>query len=217
MIGDLFVDEAISIAYTYRSSDIPIYSYNKTTFSKVAKGRIIVQGSLVVNYVADDYISNILQSNLNRNMERAGTVGLADKVISRSKIEKVVEELKSKNNASLYSSMSATRKNSNIAKVLSLQPGERVQIMESLKQREQAKLRALKGEELSTQGRNTSVNQLLGNGPVNILVTHGNLNDPYNPVYRIIKNVHFIGLEHQTAPVGAVQTETYSFFAQDIM
>lgn len=222
MIGDIFVDQAVSIAYSYRRSSIPIYSYNKDTYSKVAKGKKLVQGSLVVNYVSDDYISTILEEAGNKLQEKKGLISF-EKILN-FKEQRLQELAKAKPPSGLlYSMNSSTKTAADLAKQIAGNPRMRRELLDDLKRREQARIKAiqngLEGKPFNSDvsSRTTTVSHLLGITPVNILVTHGNINDPNNPVYRIIKEVTFLGVEHQTAPVGAVQTETYSFMAKEVI
>lgn len=60
-IGDVFVDEVNSFAFTVQQSKIPIYGYASQLFDDVAKGQILVQGSFSVNFKESGYLWLVLQ------------------------------------------------------------------------------------------------------------------------------------------------------------
>lgn len=55
-IGKFKVDEAIEVEGVYSMSQTPIYGYASTHFNTVAVGKVLVSGSIIVNYVFDGYL-----------------------------------------------------------------------------------------------------------------------------------------------------------------
>lgn len=55
-VNDFPVTEAVGISYNLMDSTIPIYGYSSRLFDAVAPGQMIVQGSLVVNFVHHNYL-----------------------------------------------------------------------------------------------------------------------------------------------------------------
>jgi len=56
--------EAAAISYNYMDSKQPIYGYSSQTFDAVAPGQKLVQGSLVINYVYDNYLFDCIKKGL---------------------------------------------------------------------------------------------------------------------------------------------------------
>ena len=209
IIGDVFVDEAVSVSYSVRDSKIPIYSYNSPYFKRVAPGKIIVQGTITINYIDDNYFLNILRASQNKNPDKNSVLPL--NFIPPS----VHGKLKSKSplDASDTKLLSTT---------LATNPQARQDML--------AKIRIRKAEirdrNLSNKGilidkedsisRVTNFNLFHNMGPVKILVSHQNPLVADNSVARIIDNVYIIGLEHAAQPTGQPQVETYSFFAERV-
>lgn len=201
LIGDYFVDEAVAIAYSFKESKIPIYSYNSKFFKRVATGKTIVQGTLTINYIHDDYFNNLI-SVYKKDKE---VVSLAPQIIGPND-----DIIKNKNE---------------IAKVLASNPAQRREIFDRIKSRRNQIKNLLENqtkENFSLDFENlnsptTNMNMFTDYGPVNILVTHDNPLHEEGNVRRIIKNVYFTGLEHQAHPTGQTQVETYSFFAEQVI
>ena len=61
--GDIWVDDIITIQYTCEQSKTPIYGYASQNFDAIAKGQIIVQGSLAIAFKETGYL-NIIQATL---------------------------------------------------------------------------------------------------------------------------------------------------------
>lgn len=209
IIGDVFVDEAVSVSYSVRDSKIPIYSYNSPYFKRVAPGKIIVQGTITINYIDDNYFLNILRASQNKNPDKNSVLPL--NFIPPS----VYGKLKSKSplNASDTKLLSTT---------LATNPQARSDIL--------AKIRAhkamIRDRNLTSDAalldngdfvsRTTNLDLFHNMGPVKILVSHQNPLVADNSVARIIDNVYIIGLEHAAQPTGQPQVETYSFFAERV-
>ena len=56
--------EAAGISYSYHDSKRPIYGYSSVYFDAVAPGQKIVQGSLVINYVYDNYLFDCIKKGM---------------------------------------------------------------------------------------------------------------------------------------------------------
>jgi hypothetical protein len=61
-INGLHVDQAYRLDYRDSIPKVPIYGYNDYEFTKVARGKGIVQGLLVINFIFAGYLTHILQS-----------------------------------------------------------------------------------------------------------------------------------------------------------
>lgn len=66
-INGYHIEQAYQIQYKEATSKIPIYGYNDYYFSKVAIGRSMVQGVMVINYIFAGYLNSILDSKYVKN------------------------------------------------------------------------------------------------------------------------------------------------------
>lgn len=66
LIGDIWVDDIITIQYSITNNKSPIYGYMSEEFDAVAKGTVIVQGQFVVAFKEVGYIPKILQQYKDR-------------------------------------------------------------------------------------------------------------------------------------------------------
>lgn len=65
-VEDFPVLEAVGISYQAQESKMPIYGYSSRHFDAVARGQVIVQGSLAINYVQQDYLFHAIRLGLNK-------------------------------------------------------------------------------------------------------------------------------------------------------
>ncbi len=63
-VGNMPVLEATGISVSIQESKRPIYGYSSRFFDAVASGQVLVQGSLVINYVHQDYLYHAISSGL---------------------------------------------------------------------------------------------------------------------------------------------------------
>lgn len=55
-IGDLFIDELVTLQYALQTNRVPVYGYCSQFADAWGRGRSIVQGQIVVNYVHQGYL-----------------------------------------------------------------------------------------------------------------------------------------------------------------
>lgn len=67
--------EAAGISYNYLDSKRPIYGYSSVYFDAVAPGQKIIQGSVVVNYVYDNYLFDCIKKGMQMPVPTQGTPG----------------------------------------------------------------------------------------------------------------------------------------------
>lgn len=65
--GGYHIEQAYQIQYKETVNKIPIYGYNDYTYSKIAVGRTLVQGILVINYIFGGYLNAVLDSTYKKN------------------------------------------------------------------------------------------------------------------------------------------------------
>ncbi len=63
-IEDFYILEAAGISYEVTDSKRPIYGYSSRLFDAVAQGRVLVQGTLLINYVHQDYLYTAITEGL---------------------------------------------------------------------------------------------------------------------------------------------------------
>ena len=56
----IWVEESFAIEYTQQQSDMPIYGWNNTYFDRIAPGKAIVKGALIINSSTPYYMKSIL-------------------------------------------------------------------------------------------------------------------------------------------------------------
>lgn len=84
--GDIFVDEIVTIQYNVSQSKTPIYGYASQYFDGIAKGQVLVEGTLSINFKETGYL-NIIQATLEAQKGNASSV-------IKSKINEITEENK---------------------------------------------------------------------------------------------------------------------------
>lgn len=60
-VGNMPLLEAAGIQYEARDSKMPIYGYSSRHYDAVASGQVIVSGTLLVNYVHQDYLFRAIE------------------------------------------------------------------------------------------------------------------------------------------------------------
>ena len=59
--------ECAGISYSVSNAKQPVYSYNSVFFDAVLTGRELVQGQLVINYVANNYLYDLINDTASAN------------------------------------------------------------------------------------------------------------------------------------------------------
>lgn len=63
-IGTMPLLECAGLAYSINESKVPIYEYSSRHFDAVARGRVLVEGTILVNYVHQDYLYQAIRLGL---------------------------------------------------------------------------------------------------------------------------------------------------------
>lgn len=61
-INGYHVEQAYQLQYKETVNKIPIYGYSDYTYSKIAVGRTLVQGIMVVNFISPGYLTAVLET-----------------------------------------------------------------------------------------------------------------------------------------------------------
>ena len=59
--------ETAGLSYSTQEGKMPIYGYSSRHFDAVARGQVIVQGSLIINYVHQDYLFRAIEQGIINN------------------------------------------------------------------------------------------------------------------------------------------------------
>lgn len=89
--GDIWVDDILAIQYNLSQSKSPIYGYASQTFDAIAKGQIIVQGTLSIQFKETGYL-NVIQATL--ESQRANASEIIKAKIDQYKTANDVKNLK---------------------------------------------------------------------------------------------------------------------------
>ena len=60
-INNFPIYEAAGLSYSIVESKVPLYGYSSRFFDAVSRGQVIVQGSILVNYVHNDYLTRSVE------------------------------------------------------------------------------------------------------------------------------------------------------------
>ena len=61
-IGDLFIDQMVTIQWSMQQNNVPIFGYCSEYMDAIGRGRSVVQGQLVLNYVHQGYLYAALKN-----------------------------------------------------------------------------------------------------------------------------------------------------------
>ncbi len=61
-IGGILLDEVTSLQWSVQQSKVPVYGYASQFFNEMAKGSIIVQGQLSINFIEPNYLYSVLDA-----------------------------------------------------------------------------------------------------------------------------------------------------------
>lgn len=64
-IGNTFLAESTEVNYSYPAEKVPLYSYASTHFVAMATGRVIVTGSIMINFIEKGYLFKALNNYKN--------------------------------------------------------------------------------------------------------------------------------------------------------
>ncbi|QHW35659.1 hypothetical protein GZH47_32700 (plasmid) [Paenibacillus rhizovicinus] len=60
--GNIWVDEAVAVAFQLEERVMPIYGYNSFTFDAVARGQRMINGMFTINFKSVGYLMTVLQN-----------------------------------------------------------------------------------------------------------------------------------------------------------
>lgn len=232
-VGPYLIDEALACSYKLEQRKVPIYGYASQYYDAVASGKVIVTGSLTINYVDSGYLYLAMVEATSKNF-RTSTYAEIDKAIRGSNDlgKKISSQLGEILRETPYGSdPNNSRSMRNVAQLVAQNPLASQETIQTLRKKywnaaiqNSAFRRNATTADIqrffSTQNRgNTNPDTFLFARPdqmpsINLTVSHGNpLQDDKN-TYRVIRDLHIVSVEQHISPTGQAQSETYTFFAR---
>jgi len=65
-IGDMYIDDAYRLSLEAEHPRVPLYGYNRNTFSVVADGKVLITGNLTINYRFPGYLTQAIETHRQR-------------------------------------------------------------------------------------------------------------------------------------------------------
>tara|TARA_Y100001973_G_C5182838_1_gene325951 strand:+ start:1152 stop:1958 length:807 start_codon:yes stop_codon:yes gene_type:complete len=236
-IGDRLIDEALACAYKLEQRKVPIYGYASQYYDKIASGKIIISGSLSINYIDHAYLSlamiHIMLGNKGKNASHKRS--LVQKSI-RDKFGTSLEEMLNPGTIGSSTPQNPNSGMKEIAQFIATNPAAGKKIMKDLRDKywggaNDSAFKEGFGTNLTYNDFNDLTQDKINNmnfsdkilfsrpdqmPPVNITVSHGNPLAKDKSTYRILQDVSFISMEQHISPSGQPQSETYHFIAKSI-
>jgi hypothetical protein len=121
-INGYHVEQAYQIQYKENVNKVPIYGYSDYTYSKIAVGRTLVQGILVLNFVSPGYLSAVLAGRFGPTPKKLRNFGFSAE--GNSEKEQLEQDIKNEIRTELPTLDSEVSRNARaeyIANLLSIQ------------------------------------------------------------------------------------------------
>lgn len=194
-VNDMYLDEIAHITYTLSEQRAPIYGYNSYTWDDVAVGNRFVQGVIRVNYVYDDYLTDMIKNStqLQKNMTSAKKIDILEK--------KIYPDL-------------------NAEQIMELIDNGKYYDIQSIIENKEAQIWGTGGTETvinkyrKPHFDNKYFDLIINFGEEGIITA----NSPYNSQKKattVLNNVQLMTVSKVIAPSGEAIYEDYSFIAQD--
>lgn len=76
--------EIAGISYGIQESKLPLYGYSSVHFDAVARGQVLVQGSLIINYIHQDYLLRTLEvgKEYRRSVRADGRIPVPSNIVA---------------------------------------------------------------------------------------------------------------------------------------
>jgi hypothetical protein len=197
-IDDIFLDEVVGLSFSTITNKTPLYAYSSVYYDTVARGNILISGSLEINFVHSDYLA-IIARDLSDRLQKMGInspfVNIANEFYPL--LDPSSEGPKEVNAAfQLQQSLNRMKGLGN------------VELVELFRQVEESKV-----------GRQVSTFEEFYNIPsFDIWAVFGNIHDPSaNSAVRKIVDVHLTGQTQTIYANGEPIKEQYSFIGRDIV
>lgn len=205
------LDMAYRVDYKENSPKTPIYGYNDFEFSKIVRGKGLVQGLLILNFTIPFYLNYVLDSNKDAYIAKLYNTPTIDNTLSKSAQAQHADNLKRSLLVELPPNTDAASRNARAEYISSLiskkDKSLREQTKKALYELFNAEA-ALEDQPTVTQiaNRTTVLDSALGIEPKSM---QGNtldvyFQDPeYIPWYLSFKNIHFYSCSQQASQAGA--------------
>jgi len=242
--GDIWVDDIITIQFQVNNDKLPIYGYASEYFDAVAKGQVIIQGSLTVAFKEVGYL-NIIKNVLDKQKEKKPSAviksiqdrmngefslyGRQDAVLANTNftpdlirksetIEQILDKLKRKKSPAFTGSKGNAQDFEDWAEVLedSIWGDSNSAALDIGKTTRYKLLRADQFDSNDMGGITTARGDNYSN-VLNILIAFGDIDDMRSEhTLYLLNDVHFTSQGMIVAPDGNPIAETYNFFARNV-
>ena len=210
--GNIWVDDITAIGWQYNQEKRPIYGYASQHFDAVAKGQVLIQGQLRINFRNQGYLSYILK-NLPKLREGLKTNQ------SEEEYEKVWEELRPVISTHLNNGTFGPKTFQEI-----LEMPKRDDFLEVSELYAKAIWGELPEEKKKQLNTPDIIQQEIFPEGFNILITYGDpqqadpqsINDVMASTTKSLTGVHLLGSSQVIEINGEPTQESYTFMAQDM-
>jgi hypothetical protein len=238
-IGPYLLDEALAVSYKLEQRKVPIYGYASQYFDAVAAGKVIVSGTVTINYLDSAYMylamAEAIVGSKKGNSYSAVTKAIKASNIIERKILKQLGDI-SADDSVFARNPKQSRQMRKIAQSIATNPVAGQQIIKELRKRywknSNTQDRVYSSNITGKDVYNLVSNNELGDPdelldatlfarpdqmpPINITVSHGNPFDKHTSTYRVLRECHIISMEQHISPTGQPQAETYSFISRSV-
>lgn len=210
VMGDIWVDDIITIQYTLTNNKSPIYGYMSENFDAVAKGTRIVQGQFAIAFKEVGYLNKILEAYEHRVIDptrwmktKSGLTGISKELFQSISTEEV-QSLKIFSQTPEYSRI--TEKDFNEEELKVLKGGVKSPDKFGYKD-------LYSGEGVN---RVKIGSKILREG-FDLIISFGDTTESYRGgTVEIINNCHITSRSIVCEPTGEPIAEVYTFFARGL-
>ena len=228
------LDEALAVSYKIEQRKVLIYGYASQYYDAVASGKVIVSGTLTVNYIDSAYLYYAMMESVIKNNGKTTYQSVIDSISYTqglgNQIASKLGKITAKGAHHDIKTQSADMRD--IAQLITTDPIAGKEIIQNLREKYWSGNKMK--ENAFTPNASITVNGTGGSGlsdaflgdnlfarpdqmpPINITISHGSPLQVSQSTHRVIRELDFISMEQHISPSGQPQAETYSFIAKSI-
>lgn len=189
-IGDIWVDDCVSISWQKSHNRNPVYGYGSQHFDLMPKGTILVTGELAINFREPNYLNMILKRYANFNSESGETAQG-----TKEKIDRAIKE----NRASFPNDPRV-----NLDLFFNADPEKAKLVQAGL----------VENFSSTTSTKSNRIIERMNHNSFNITIGYGDLTS--DPIGQKINSVQLMSQGKAINPDGRNILEVYSFIARDM-
>lgn len=203
------IHEAAGITYNIRESRLPLYGYSSRHWDAMARGQVLVQGSIVINYIHQDYILRSIETGREFRSE-----------ISDISTQPSVEDVFKTTEQELLDSLANPENAKAISDEILTNPDENTTLVAAMQNRYWPRSSSIAGiAPLGNTTDSTSINPHDMNSSVDIRITFGD-RSPFNgftgTTGLLISGVYFVSRGMPIQIDEEVIVEEYSFVGRNV-